>query len=345
VKLLLVGRSLVPGSDPGASLLLRLAAAWRDEHDLGYVSGWTDDRGALPPGALGVRLRGLGRFGDYRLLRSAIRTAVQRHRPDVVLLDSPDLPVPPVPAVCLVRRVGDSVWRSEQRPTVSLRGRGIRRIDRIVVPCWSTRRALLDHGVSGWRVEHIPDLLPPTGEPSRRSAVGLRLLHPGAIEPEAGQHLSVDAIRRLPERLQRRVCLTLSGSVSNRRYLAQLKVAAAGLPVEFVLDSPPDWGSADAVLYPTAVPEWFPEVVVQAMHARLPVMLTEHPALRELTGGRAWFAAPENAASLRGLILRALDNPGGLADLAESGHAHISDLHDDRVVLQRWRELLSAVAR
>ena len=139
MKLLLVGRSLIPGSDPGASLLLRLAAAWRGEHDLGYVSGWTEDRDALPPGALGVRLAGHGSFGANRLLRNAIASAVQRHRPDVVLMDSPGLPIPSVPAIALVRRVGDSVWRAEERSRGPLRIRRVRRVDRVVVPCWSTR--------------------------------------------------------------------------------------------------------------------------------------------------------------------------------------------------------------
>ena len=299
----------------------------------------------------GWDLRRTSRLTRWLRLWRATREAVARHRPDLVVVGGLGLPplgslgAPPVLAV--VRDFGGRGWRAlPEDPLVRLAAQVPRAV---VVPTEEMRAQARSLGVGRWRLHRLPigfDVpdaplpLPPRGDV-------LELLHPGAIHPARGQHVSIDAVARLPGPLKRRVHLLVAGPVAHERYLAQLRVAAADQPVTLAPEVPDvgrEMERAHVIVYPTSLQVGFPGVLVDAMARGRPVVWPDQGAMGEVMGGFGVRVPASDVASLRDAIA-SLVGREDLAALGAAGHAHVRERFTWARLWPRWRTLFDSVSR
>ncbi|MCA9494782.1 MAG: glycosyltransferase family 4 protein [Myxococcales bacterium] len=306
--------------------------------------------GDLPPRALGVDLSGRGSVGAAFAMWRAVGEAVRTFAPDVVLTDGLDLPPVRAPVVAVVRDLVGTGWDV----VGGARGWRVRarRCAALVVPHDLVRRDLTDVGVDPFRVTVIPELvdLPARLLPPPVAEDVVTLLHPGAIHPAKGQHLSIDAVSRLSAEDKARVRLVVAGPATNPRYLAQLKVAASGQPVSFVTEEtartwPELLASCRVVLYPTSLDEGCPDAALLAMAHGLAVLAPDRPTLRDQLGPGAILLPPGHVTAMRDTLSDVLAGRLDPAPIGREGAAFVAERHGWPAVWQRYRTLLASVVR
>ncbi|MEN0061934.1 MAG: glycosyltransferase [Myxococcota bacterium] len=270
---------------------VRLVTATRGEHP-------------LPEGAVGVstwRMRGVRALQVWRAAKEVGRELC----PDLVIMGGLLLPDLPWPTLRLVRELTDAFGRPQP---VGLAARlNARRAERVVVPSNLVRQRIFDLGVPRWRVEKVamavsddpPPPLPTAGTP-------VRLVHPGSIRLAKGQHLSIDAVSRLPPEFKAMVDLAVVGPVADARYAAQLRIAARRQPVSFPDTSPAAAiAESHAVLCIDAAAPGFPDAALRAMAMGRPVLWADHPATRDVLG-TVGFPVPAEPRALRRRLIELL---------------------------------------
>lgn len=350
MRILVIARRFPPDVTTGrARALARLVAHLRPRHELRLVAGWHTERTRIPEDALGVDLRTRSPLQAHVALFRAVHHAARRFHPDVVLAGSIDVPLLRAPTIALVRDLAGTGWGEDAPPRDLWHRFRIRQFARVVVPGHATERALKRTGLRGAAIATIPDPIDGAGEPRPARRPGpVRIVHPGRILPAKGQHLGIDAVSRLPADRKGAVELHVVGHAVDRVYYDQLKVAARGQPVQFhpdVDDLAPWYRDADLVLYPTQLREEWPDTALEAMAFGAPVAWTDHPSVREATGGLGVALPPDDFPALRAAVLRAIDQPAELAQEGEAGRRFVEANYRWGRLEAPWEALLEAVAR
>ncbi|HHO51141.1 MAG TPA: glycosyltransferase family 1 protein, partial [Deltaproteobacteria bacterium] len=129
-------------------------------------------------------------------------------------------------------------------------------------------------------------------------------------------------------------------------YRSQLEIAAVDQPITLrpeVEALRGELARAHLVLYPTSLPEGFPDVAVEAMAVGRAVVWPDVAPLAEALGGSGIAVAGADVDSVRGAIVAAgsgLD----LARLGREAHAVAQRRHSWQVLWPRWRSLLVSTA-
>ncbi len=169
----------------------------------------------------------------------------------------------------------------------------------------------------------------------------------GRMDPVKNLHALLDCISRLIPRMP--LCAVLIGDGPARQGWQQ---EAATLGLERVArfigwsDNVPGWlKSADALLFPSRT-EGAPNVVLEAMACRCPVVSADIPACAELLdGGRAGLLCPMNdGAGFAHALERLLTNLPLSETLAAAGRRVVEDRHRLEDVARRWRGLYDEAA-
>lgn len=349
MRILVVARRFPPDVTTGrARAVGRLVAHLGQRHELRLVAGWHTERARIPEDALGVDLRTRSPIAAHVALFRAVHHAARRFRPDVALAGSIDVPFLRVPTIALVRDLTGTGWGEDAPPRDLWHRLRIRQFSRVVVPGHATERALKKAGLRGAAIAAIPDPIDGPGRArSARRPGPIRIVHPGRILPAKGQHLGIDAVSRLPADRKAQVELHVVGHVADRVYFDQLRVAARGQPVQFhpdVDDLAPWYADADLVLYPTQLREEWPDTALEAMAHGAPVAWTDHPSLREATGGLGIALPPDDFPALRAAVSRAIDQPAELAQDGEAGRRFVEANYPWSRLEARWEQLLAEVA-
>lgn len=343
LKVLLVAPRVAAEARTGRAVAFsRLADQIAGHARIQWVAGYRTSRSVLPDGALGVDLRGERQRGGWLRLWRGARQLASSSAPDVVVTSGLGLPPLGVPQVAVVRDLVGRGWeRSAGGLWVRLAGQAPAAV---VVPTQAVRRAVSGLGIGRWRIRRLSVGVQVPGEPVPLPASDgtLRIVHAGTIHPAKGQHVSIDAISRLPVSLKRRVHLTITGAVADPRYHAQLRIAAADQPITLrpeVADLRAELARAHLVLYPTALPEGFPDVAVEALAVGRAVVWPDAAPLREALGGAGIAVAHADVPSVRDAIAAALTSLE-LGALGRAGHAVALQRHSWRALWPRWRALL-----
>ena len=350
MRILAVGRRFPPDVRTGRAVAFaRLVGQLRGAHEVRLVAGWRRDRAAIPDDALGVDLRSRGPVAAHAALWRAIRSAVRRFDPQVVISASVDVPLIPRPTIALVRDLEGTGWGEDAMPRDRWHRWRARRFDRLVVPGHATERALLRAGHPAARVVAIPDLVGAVA-PARASRPDgpLRVVHPGRMLPAKQQHLSIEAVARLPPEIKQRLELHVVGEASDRGYFDQLRVAGRDQPVRFhadVEDIGAHVAAADLVLYPTALRQEWPDVAIEAMAQGVPVAWTDHPAVREATGGHGRALPVGDFDALRAVLRELVRAPDELRATGEAGRRFVDANYTWRQVGPRWQAILGELGR
>ncbi len=248
--------------------------------------------------------------------------AVKRIAPKVFHATSPDL----VPrAECLVVTCHDLIplhfakdylagpGRMPERRAFDAYLKRLQRADRIIVPSLETRNDLVrDLGVESGRLRVIPHARLPQVFPAGATPVGPYVLYGGGVEPHKNAALTLEALAATTSSVK----LVVVGPWSPRRG-ERLRERAREVGVE----SRVHWlgyvpsarlaalrQQAVAVLVPSHK-EGFGFPVIEAMAARVPVIASDTPALREVGGQAAIYRAPDDPAGWARMIDTLVGSP------------------------------------
>ena len=316
-------------------------------HDVRLVAGYVNSREQIPAEAMGVDLRGLKWGRQHLALWSAARAARWRFRPDVILSNSMEVPSFGGKTATIVHDLNfgrsNRGWSDAARERFYV-GKS-RRLGAIITPSVATKDALRRIGCSEERIRVIAngvdlDAFQPAARRTRRSRK--ILLCPGRIVAGKGQHLAIDAVRRLPASVKEKVQLQIVGSVVDTTYLHHLKMAADGEPVAFSTEvdaMEPYYQQADLVLFPTLMAEGFGYTAIEAMACARPVVWAEQPAIREATGGIGVPIVP-TAEALINVIHEYVAHPKRFSHHGRKGRAFVEANYPWTRVWSRYEEVL-----
>lgn len=348
MRILLVSRRFPPdlwsGSETVFANLYKQAC---QHHDVRLVAGYVNGRDKIPAEAMGVNLSGLSWGQRHIAIWTAVRSERWRFNPDAVLSNSMEAPSFGGKTVTIVHDLnfGSAGRRWDTSAREWWYRRKSRRLRAIVTPSAATRTALTHIGCDPDRIRVIPngvdlDTFRPLKKRPRKSERWL--LCPGRIMPGKGQHLAIDAVRRLPQEHKQKLKLFVVGTVVDPLYLHHLKIAAKGQPVLFetdVADMAPYYQKADLVLFPTLMTEGFGYAAVEAMACGRPVVWSDQPAIREATGGIGTPVIP-SAESLMTEIIRYLNSPRKYVAVGKKGRAFAEENYSWARVWKNYEEVL-----
>jgi glycosyltransferase involved in cell wall biosynthesis len=320
----------------------RFAAAAAERVPTTLVAAYEGDRADVPGDALAVDVAA----GPWISLARAVRQARRRRGGDVVVTDLLDVSFNLPTVVAVDRAVGGRTggfrtWLHDR--TVLQR---LRAADRVVAPSLHGASRLLPVGLAADRVRVIPHAIPSADGPAVGSDDGrVRILCWAPLEAARAAHVAIDAIARLPRDEKRRVHLDVVGPANDPVYVDQLRVQAWEQPVEVHPGASAErfLAAADLLLAPTLRDEHSADEVVAAMGRDVCVVWTEHPALRELTGGHG-FAVEPTAEALRDRVRAMLRDPAPFREQGRVGGRFVRERYGWHAVWPLWERLLSEVS-
>jgi len=293
--------------------------------------------------------------------------AIDRFRPDLVSFWNPAfISYAPlvaarhrgVPAVVHLSDAAANVFRNPHPPAFPAVLRGLARaaVDgllrwarpvQFVVPSAFLKERVVAEGIPAQRIEVLRWPVEPAvggADAPLRSGTPSRLLFVGALIPEKGPDVAIEALRQASLSC-RDLSLTLVGE-GPRHYVASLRHAAEGLPVRFAgrLERPAvieAYCAHDVLVFPSVWEEPFAVVPLEAMALGLAVIATATGGTPEVIvdGSTGLLVPPRSAGSLAEAILRLASRPDLTRSIAARGQAWVRESQD----FGRFMERLSAL--
>lgn len=139
----------------------------------------------------------------------------------------------------------------------------------------------------------------------------------------------------MPKDVRDKVKLQIVGFVNDTNYLNELKLQAKDLPVEIITNVPKIQDyiiNSDTVIFPTMMWEGFGIVAGEALACEKPLISSDYPSIREVTGEYGLFVKPGDAKALSENILKVYSDSALRDKISRGGRKWIVDNYSwDRV--------------
>lgn len=335
-----------------------------DLHDALVAQGRSVRTVALAPGAVGgLDLPVLGPTRRHPKTFAALRreaasaSVVAAHGSTTLPMCALVRPLSRTPFV--YRQISESTfWASS--PTRRLRVQGALRFASGVVALWSGSAQTLHERfhVPEDRIRVIPNGVPPARFPpidraraaAARRELGVPADRPtalsiGALVPEKGVDLAIDAVARLDG-----AQLVVAGDGPERAALEGLADRVAPGRVTFtgsLRDPRPAFEAADVVVLPSRGGDSMPAVLIEAGFLGVPCVATPVEGIPEiLDHGRAGMLVPrDDAGALAAAVEELLRDRGRAQAVADHARAHCTSRYAISVVAEQWAGVLDEVER
>jgi glycosyltransferase involved in cell wall biosynthesis len=151
----------------------------------------------------------------------------------------------------------------------------------------------------------------------------------GNIEPRKNLLTLLDAYEKLPSRIQKEYGLVLIGGdgwLNETFYARVLTLQQAGLQIKKIeryvatVDLPAIYSGATALIHP-AIYEGFGITPLEAMACETPVVVSDIPAVREITGDAATYFDPLSSDDLLAAVILLVKNPDTVSPRTAAGLA------------------------
>jgi glycosyltransferase involved in cell wall biosynthesis len=319
---------------------------------------------ALAPGAVGGL--DLPVLGPGRLHRSTLRAlrGELRHASVAVAHGSTTLPACAmagfgVRTPFVYRQISDSqFWAPDRARRLRVRA-GLSRATRVVA-LWTGAADTLAQvfAVPRSKIDIVPNGVPTDpfvpADAGRRSAarreLGLpadrpTLLSVGALSPEKGIDVAIDAVGRIPG-----AQLLVVGDGPERPRLETLAQEIASGRVVFTGSMPdplPAYAAADIMVFPSRGGDSMPAVLIEAGLMALPVVSTAIGAIPEVVHDErtGLLVADSSVASLVAAITRLTADPEWAGALGRAAREHCEATFAIDVIAARWLETLRIACR
>ncbi len=324
----------------------------RFDYKTELISGWKRDPKLLPHGTYPIDLRSENTFSNYYRFYKESKQYLREIEPDLIqstCYEFHSLNIPTVITVChlghLLGKVGMSAKRMMQKQMAIKR---FNKADKLVAISKSTMNDLIRMGIPERKIH-----LAYTGINVENYSIAdadndkFTIVYPSRISREKGQHVAIESIRLLPKDVRDKVKLQIVGFVNDMDYLNELKAQAKDLPVEIITNVPKIQDyimNSDTVIFPTMMWEGFGIVAGEALACEKPLISSDYPSIREVTGEYGLFVKPGDAKALSENISKVYSNPALRDRISKGGRKWIVDNYSwDRVYKEHkkvYEELL-----
>lgn len=324
----------------------------RLDYQTELVSGWKRDPNLLPYGTYPIDLRAGSTLSNYYSFHKESKKYLKEIEPDLIqstCYEFPSLNIPTVITVChlghLMGKVGMSAKRMLQKQMTIKR---FNKADRLIAISKSTMSDLMEMGIPEKKIH-----LAYTGINVENYSVvdadneKFTIVYPSRISKEKGQHVAIESIRLLPKEVRDKVKLQIVGFVNDQGYLDELKNQAKNLPVEIITNVPKIQDyimKSDTVIFPTMMWEGFGIVAGEALACEKPLISSDYPSIREVTGEFGLFVKPGDAKALSENISKVYSDSALRDKISKGGRKWIVDNYSwDRVYKEHrkvYEELL-----
>ncbi|MCK6527875.1 glycosyltransferase family 4 protein [Myxococcota bacterium] len=359
MRVLVASRRFPPDVRSGTETVVEnLWRRFSQHHEARLVAGFRHDPALLPDGARKVDLRGGKKLANYLKLQGAVAAEALRFRPDVVLANSIEVPTRFAPTVTILYDFNFGGGQASSGPLSQAKKAYYRyktgRMTRGVAISRATRDRVVELGVDPSRIEVIypgvdTERFRPDPAVTLPAAGGgpIVLAYPSRILAGKGQHVAIEAVKGLPDRLRERVELRIVGAATDPDYLAQLRERARGANVTFHLDVPDIeryYREAHVVLFPTCMEEGFGYTAIEAMACGKPVVFSRWAAVEEATGGIGVPVPQGDVGALVKAILALLKDPERCRELGEAGRRHVVENYSWDAIFTRYETVVREAA-
>lgn len=311
------------------------------ERCTGCMVGFRYGQGALEKRVAGL-LAGLRSATGLDLAGPARRARALLAGPESVAPPADEAAVERMRAALLARDAG-------------LRERLARTVDLFLSPSRFLRERFVAWGIPPERIEHLPtgvDLESPGARSRTPRGARLRVAFAGTLIPAKGPRLLLQAWAALPEALRGRAELRIAGSARHepdyQRELAELARRSGALLVGELSRARVGelLSSTDLLVVPSLWYENAPLVILEALAARTPLLVSDQGGMAELVeeGQSGFHFRMGDAADLAAKLAALIEDPAPLDGLYARPPALPSVAEHVAALLERYRALLAARA-
>ncbi|MEA3378421.1 MAG: glycosyltransferase family 4 protein [Nanoarchaeota archaeon] len=272
-------------------------AKW--DFDVELISGWKNSPYLLPKEAHKINLSQNNPLINYWKFYKGSKSFLKKIKPDLIqstCYEYPSLGNPEVITVChlghLMGKIGNNLKLSMQKKFAIKK---FKKADKLIAISRSTMNDLLKLGLDKEKIN-----LAYTGINVKNYSIKktnndkFTIIYPSRISREKGQHIAIEAFKRLPEKVKRNCKLQIVGFVNDKKYLNEIE-RDSGKNVEVITNVPriEDYiMNSDLVLFPTLMWEGFGIVAGEALACEKPLISSEFPSIREVCGEYGLWIKP-----------------------------------------------------
>lgn len=262
-------------------------------HEVNLISGWKNDPNLLPKGTYTINQKNKNKFWNYFKFYRKSKKYLKEIKPDIInasCLEIPKVDTPTVMTICHLGHLLGHVGKPNliiklQRYLAKKR---IKKADRLIAISKSTHDDLLKLGAEKEKIRIIyPGIDFKKFKPKKTKNKKFTIVYPSRISREKGQHIAIEAIKKIPLETLKDMELILVGFVSDKEYLNELKRLAFSWPIKFELNVDnivKYYQKADLIIFPTLMYEGFGFTAAEALACEKPLIASDFPSIREIVG-------------------------------------------------------------
>lgn len=354
-NLLIFSRRFYPDVYSGTeTVIYNLYKLCKKKYNVQLVCGCYNDPKLLPDDAYFVDLSKCRKEFAYWKLSKSTKDKIREFKPDLILANS--IEVPSVPSIPTVLIFHDTNFGKVRRNFISAIKESYYRwkslnVDKIVVVSKTSQKILIKIGVKESKITTIfsgvdTDLFKPTPISSENDF--FILSYPSRIIPGKGQHIAIEAIKKLPKNIINKIKLWIVGNSQDRNYLETLRKQSGDLPVSFFTNVPdivPYYQKADAILFPTLLNEGFGYTAIEGMACGKPIIYSDCPAVMEAVGNLGFVFQKGNSDELCNLIIKLFKDRSKLKTEGKKGRRWVLSQYSWEKTFEKYDQLFQTLLK
>lgn len=352
MKLAIISRAFLNDSISGReTVIYHLWKLAKETYDTTLICGWKNNPKLLPRDAYKLNLSGRNKYLNYLRLYVNTKKLLYKIRPDIILSNSIEVPFSDFPSIVIVHdfnfgRVNE--FKIADRVKMKLISYKLKRFNKIIAVSNITRNEILKLGISSKKIVTIHSGIDTNiFVPEDRISNGrFKIVYPARILYGKGQHIAIEAIRKLSSEVRKNVTLQIVGYVEEWVYFKKIKVMSEGLPIEVITnveDIVPYYQQADIIIFPTIMSEGFGYTAIEGMSCAKAVIYSDFPVIKEATGGIGISVPKEDPLALARAIEKLYHNKDLMVKLGAMGRKYVEANYSWNISFRKYQEVFDSI--
>ncbi len=286
-------------------------------YDVKLISGFKKDSNLLPKDTYVINQKYENKFFNYFRFYKKAKKYLKEIKPDLIHTTCYEFPNVNIKTILNSYHLGHLLGYVGKKSLVKklqlhLVKKKLKTFDKIIAISKSTYNDLLSVGVKKEKLKLIyPGIDFKKFKPKKCKNKKFTIVYPSRISREKGQHVAIEAIKKIPIETLKDMELILVGFVSDKEYLNELKRLAFSWPVKFELNVDnivKYYQKADLIVFPTLMYEGFGFTAAEALACKKPLIASDFPSIKEIVGKNGLLIRPGDAEALASSIEILYDN-------------------------------------
>ena len=283
----------------------------RKVYDVSLISGFKKDLNLLPKNTYTINQRSKNKYLNYLKFYLNSKKYLKEIKPDLIHATCYEFPSLDIKTVFCSYHLGHLLGYIGKQTLLKklqllLIKKRLKKFDKIVAISNSTYNDLLKLGVKKEKLKLIyPGIDFKKFKPKKTKNKKFTIVYPSRISREKGQHIVIEAFKKIPLETLKEMELIIVGFVSDKNYLNELKKLAFSWPIKFELNVDnivKYYQKADLIVFPTLMYEGFGFIAAEALACEKPLIASDFPAIREIVGKNGLLVKPGSVEDLKSSI-------------------------------------------